>query len=253
MKNNLGPSRRGKGAAVGLVICFVAVIALVGFFTFSRYKRDMNRQLAKAEEQTDTREKEREKKETEKSQTTNSQAIQNKAQEAETQKKETQTQTQTQTEQNQTPISPTAAQPDALAFSENDLLAWPVDGNVLMNYSMDQTIYFSTLDQYKYNPAVIIGGEVGTEVTASARGIVKSVDVTAQTGTTVTMDLGNGYEAVYGQLKEVPVQEGNYVEKGELVGYLSEPTKYYSVEGCNLYFQLLKNGEPVNPMEYMDS
>lgn len=46
MKNNLGPSRRGKGAAVGLVICFVAVIALVGFFTFSRYKRDMSRQCA---------------------------------------------------------------------------------------------------------------------------------------------------------------------------------------------------------------
>ena len=235
MKNNLGPSRRGKGAAVGLVICFVAVIALVGFFTFSRYKRDMSRQLAKAEEKTDTEEKQKDIKETEKSQTTNSQAIQNKAQETEKQKEETQT------------------QPDALAFSENDLLAWPVDGNVLMNYSMDQTIYFSTLDQYKYNPALIIGGEVGTEVTASARGIVKSVEVNAQTGNTVTMDLGNGYEAVYGQLKEVPVQEGNYVEQGELVGYLSEPTKYYSVEGCNLYFQLLKDGEPVNPMEYMDS
>lgn len=79
------------------------------------------------------------------------------------------------------------------------------------------------------------------------------MEVNAQTGNTVTMDLGNGYEAVYGQLKEVPVQEGNYVEQGELVGYLSEPTKYYSVEGCNLYFQLLKDGEPVNPMEYMDS
>ena len=59
MKNNLGPSRRGKGAAVGLVICFVAVIALVGFFTFSRYKRDMSRQLAKAEEKTDTEEKQK--------------------------------------------------------------------------------------------------------------------------------------------------------------------------------------------------
>ena len=74
MKNNLGPSRRGKGAAVGLVICFVAVIALVGFFTFSRYKRDMSRQLAKAEEKTDTEEKQKDIKETEKSQTTNSQA-----------------------------------------------------------------------------------------------------------------------------------------------------------------------------------
>ena len=147
----------------------------------------------------------------------------------------------------------TAAAGTAAYFSEEDTLLWPVDGNVIMNYSMDQTIYFSTLDQYKYNPALIIGGEVGTEVTASARGIVKSVEVNAQTGNTVTMDLGNGYEAVYGQLKEVPVQEGNYVEQGELVGYLSEPTKYYSVEGCNLYFQLLKDGEPVNPMEYMDS
>ena len=61
MKNNLGPSRRGKGAAVGLVICFVAVIALVGFFTFSRYKRDMSRQLAKAEEKTDTEENQKDK------------------------------------------------------------------------------------------------------------------------------------------------------------------------------------------------
>ena len=107
MKNNLGPSRRGKGAAVGLVICFVAVIALVGFFTFSRYKRDMSRQLAKAEEKTDTEEKQKDIKETEKSQTTNSQAIQNKAQETEKQKEETQTQT----EQRQNQTSPTATQP----------------------------------------------------------------------------------------------------------------------------------------------
>ena len=42
------------------------------------------------------------------------------------------------------------------------------------------------------------------------------MEVNAQTGNTVTMDLGNGYEAVYGQLKEVTVQEGNYVEQGEV-------------------------------------
>ena len=50
MKNNLGPSRRGKGAAVGLVNLFCGGNCVVGFFTFSRYKRDMSRQLAKAEE-----------------------------------------------------------------------------------------------------------------------------------------------------------------------------------------------------------
>ena len=54
-------------------------------------------------------------------------------------------------------------------------------------------------------------------------------------------------------MKEVSLQEGDRVAKGELVGYLSEPTKYYSVEGPNLYFQVLKDGEPVNPMEYMEA
>lgn len=238
-----------KSAAVGLVICFVAVIALVGAFTFSRYKKTAENQLAREEETTDTKEKQiREHGDTK---TTNSPAVENSTEEK-TEKPETEEE-KTGVPEVRQPAAQTTAQPDALAFSESDLLAWPVDGNVTMNYSMDQTVYFATLDQYKYNPAVIISGEVGSEVTAAARGIVKSVEVTAQTGTTITMDLGNGYEAVYGQLKEVPVQEGKYVEKGNIIGYLSEPTKYYSIEGCNLYFQLLKDGVPVNPMEYMDS
>lgn len=258
MKNNTGSSKKGKSAAVGLVICFVAVIALVGAFTFSRYKRDLRNQLAKAEETNDAEDKAKEDaKKREESQTTNSQSIQNEQEEEKTEEKteENNTGTQAQAQEVETPAntaSQTASQPDALTFSESDLLTWPVDGNVLLNYSMDQTVYFSTLDQYKYNPAVIISGEVGGEVTAAARGIVKSIEVNAQTGTTITMDLGNGYEAVYGQLKEVPLKEGKYVEQGEVIGYLSEPTKYYSVEGCNLYFQLLKDGTPVNPMEYMD-
>lgn len=250
MKNNQGPSRRGKGAAVSLVICFVAVIAIVGAVTFSRYnKRDNTRnQMAKAEETTDTKEKK-----TEDTQAANSQSVQNEEEKQPEEKQSGEASQSAETQQETAPtVSPTASQPDALAFSEKDLLLWPVDGNILMNYSMDQTVYFSTLDQYRYNPAVIISGEVGTEVLTAARGIVKSVDVTAKTGTTVTMDLGNGYEAVYGQLKEVPVQEGKYLEQGEVLGYLSEPTKYYSMEGCNLYFQLMKDGEPVNPMEYFD-
>ena len=47
---------------------------------------------------------------------------------------------------------------------------------------------------------------------AGAAGIVKSIDVTAQTGTTVNLDLGNGYELLIGQLKEVPLNVGDTVE-----------------------------------------
>ena len=79
-----------------------------------------------------------------------------------------------------------------------------------------------------------------------------NVEQDAQTGLTVTLDMGNGYSAVYGQLKEVPVQIGDYVEKGQIVGYLSEPTKYFSMEGPNLYFEVLKDEVPVNPLDFME-
>ena len=39
---------RGKGAAVGIVICFVAVIAMVGAYTFNNYQDRMDEQVAKA-------------------------------------------------------------------------------------------------------------------------------------------------------------------------------------------------------------
>ena len=43
---------------------------------------------------------------------------------------------------------------------QDDLLGL-VSGTVLMNYSMDKTVYFATLDQYKYNPALVISGAEG--------------------------------------------------------------------------------------------
>lgn len=122
---------------------------------------------------------------------------------------------------------------------------------MILNYSMDSSVYFATLDQYKYNPALIIAGAVNDRVTAAADGQVIGVDTTAETGQTVTIGLGDSYQAIYGQLKEVEVSAGDYVKQGDTIGYLAEPTKYYSVEGANLYFSMTKEGKPVNPMDYI--
>ena len=143
-------------------------------------------------------------------------------------------------------------QPDRLSFSETSKILWPVNGDVILNYSMDKSIYFSTLNQYKYHPAIVISAPVGSEVQCAARGKVSKIYVDEETGTTVLMQLGSGYDAVYGQLKEVAVEEGDIVEQGRLIGYVSEPTKYYSLEGSNLYFQLLKKSKPVDPMGFIE-
>lgn len=147
----------------------------------------------------------------------------------------------------------TFAQADVekLQFSEGDTLSWPVNGDVILNYSMDQSVYFATLDQYKYNPALVIQSEVNTKVNAAAKGQVISVETTAETGETVSIDIGGGYQLIYGQLKDVQLSAGDYVEEGGLIGFIGEPTKYYSVEGSNLYFEMLKDGEPVNPLDFL--
>ena len=221
--------KRDKSAAVGLVISFVALITIVGAITFSNFGKKSEEKPSDTEDkmqaELDTEEEEEE--ETQVSQGDNIQA--------------------------ELPMeTPAIMEQPELSFGENEKLLWPIDGNVLMNYSMDQTIYFATLDQYKYNPALVIEGQVGQDVRSVKEGEVILIEKNADTGNTVTVSLGDGYEAKYGQLGEVLVTQGERISQGDLIGYLGEPTKYYTVEGCNLYFQLLKDGEPVNPLEYLD-
>ena len=156
-----------------------------------------------------------------------------------------------QDEEENTETAAGAVSAPSLSFSEETQMEWPVNGNILLDYNMDQTIYFPTLDQYKLNPAIAVQAVEGAPVLASVPGTVYSIEENAQTGTTVTMELGSGYQAVYGQLKDLAVEEGQTVEKGDVIGYIAAPTKYYSEEGSNLYFAMKKDGEPVDPIAYL--
>ena len=258
--------KRNRKATLAAVLCFVAAIAIVGTYTMRDYKTVKKEgELAKAqlEEQKKALE--------EASQEASGNAQKDSASESGTDgagttgtaSKNAATAGNTdgsgnngnQDGNSQTNGSQQAARTAGSAssanFTSDSKMIWPVSGTVLMNYSMDKTVYFATLDQYKYNPALVISGAEGDQVLCGAPGIIKSIDVTAQTGTTVTVDLGNGYEVLYGQLKEVPVKVGDQVEAKSILGYIGQPTKYYSVEGCNVYMELRKDGTPVNPVDYM--
>ena len=232
--------KKERSAAVGLVVGFVAMIAIVGAITYSNYEGKVEDKQAKAEEENQEENMQAENEREEESQSANTGDVQAEIEEH------------PEMIEPEIDIIEPSIQESPLVFSEEDILSWPVDGNVLIPFNMEQTVYFATLDQYKYNPAVIIAGDVGEEVWAATDGKVTSIKEDAQTGTTVTVDLGDGFEAIYGQLSELHVKEGDRIEEGVLIGYLGEPTKYYSVEGCNLYFQLLKDGEAVDPLHYLD-
>lgn len=93
-----------------------------------------------------------------------------------------------------------------------------------------------------------ISAEEGGPVSAAALGNVTKVGVNEEIGQYVVMDLGDGYQATYGQLKDLTVEQGDRVSKGQIIGYVAAPTKYYSLEGTNIYFKLEKDGEAVDPL-----
>lgn len=140
---------------------------------------------------------------------------------------------------------------EALHFNPENGVVWPIEGTVLLDYSMDKTIFFPTLQQYQYNPAMVISGKVNDKVYFVAKGKITDIKTNEETGCTVTQDIGDGYTAIYGQLKELNFEVGDMVESGQVVGYVGEPTKYYSLEGSNVYFQVLKDGVPVDPEEIL--
>lgn len=138
---------------------------------------------------------------------------------------------------------------DELHFSPEKMVK-PVTGEPLIEYSMDHSVYFATLDQYKRNPAVIYGAPQGESVNACCRGRVMSVRKDAVLGSVLVLDLGDGYQATYGQLENIETPIGSVVEAGSRLATVAAPTKYYSVEGSNLYFKLTKDGESVDPSQY---
>ena len=136
-----------------------------------------------------------------------------------------------------------------LFFSEEDSLALPVIGDVLLDYSMDKAVYHATMQQYHYNPALVVAASEGQTITAAADGIVSDVYYDSQTGNTIRFDLGNGYMLTYGQLDDISLKAGDRVAAGDVVGKVAKPTIYYTEEGTNVYYKLTKDGVPIDPLK----
>lgn len=271
----------GSALTVSLSLCLLAVVAMAGMYAVGKTEREqakLEQQIAEAERQEQERKaaeaaelarKERLEQEQERAAAVSAAAQRQKEEELESAAKKELDMTDVAELESEFAVqdpevaeavvveevaeaNETMSEKIELSFSpENDILLWPIAGNIILDYSMDKSVYFSTLDQYKYNPAVIIQGSVNESVLCGAQGQVTYIEKMEETGTTVTVDIGNGYELVYGQLKELTVEEGDYVEEGETIGYVSEPTHYFTKEGCNVYFEVRKDGESIDPMSLL--
>lgn len=132
-------------------------------------------------------------------------------------------------------------------------LKWPVVGNVILPYSMDTTVYYTTLDQYACNDGILIGAKKGDKVRAAAAGRVVNISDDDRYGKMVTILIGDYYEVSYAQLENVKLEVGEEVEEGEVIANVADPTRTFTLEGPHLFFKMTYKGEPVNPANYLEA
>lgn len=133
-------------------------------------------------------------------------------------------------------------------FDESQEMSWPVSGNIVLNYDMTNAIYDKTLEQYKVSDSICISAPVGTEVKASAEGIVENIYMDDENGQTVVINHGNGWLSTYGQLEEnVSVAVGDIVKENQTIGKIANPSKYGVALGPHVDFKVLKDNTSYDP------
>ncbi len=101
---------------------------------------------------------------------------------------------------------------------------------------------------YAFHNGVDLAAGTGTEIYATKSGTVTTAEENYVYGNYVVINHLDGYSSLYGHMTRFTVSEGEYVEQGELIGYVGS-TGWSN--GPHLHFTIYYNGSSVNPMTYI--
>ena len=95
---------------------------------------------------------------------------------------------------------------------------------------------------------VDFAGKDGAEIIAVADGVVTWSSERYGFGNLVEINHGNGYSTRYAHNRENLVQVGDEVKKGQTVALMGDTGR---ATGPNLHFEVLRNGQRVNPVTFI--
>ncbi|WP_223669472.1 M23 family metallopeptidase [Kangiella shandongensis] len=88
----------------------------------------------------------------------------------------------------------------------------------------------------------------GSDVVATAAGVVTTVERKSGYGIFVEISHGDGYTTRYGHNKTVLVKKGDLVEKGEVIAKVGSTGRS---TGPHVHYEVTRNGKRVNPWGYL--
>ena len=120
-------------------------------------------------------------------------------------------------------------------------LSWPVAGNLLAGFG-------GRLPDGRRSDGVLIAAQAGTSVKAVADGTVVFADWMTGYGNILIVDHGNGYMSLYAHNDGLLRAAGDAVRRGDALATVGSSG---GQEAPALYFELRRNGAPVNPSAWL--
>ncbi len=122
---------------------------------------------------------------------------------------------------------------------------WPVEGQITGSFG-------ERIDPFNgegaFHSGVDISAVVGSPVIAPADGQVTFADFMGGYGRAVVVDHGHGITTRYGHLSSYAVAAGQYVHRGDTIGYVGLSGRS---TGPHLHYEVRINETPVNPYKYL--
>ncbi len=99
-----------------------------------------------------------------------------------------------------------------------------------------------------FHAGVDFVGKAGSPVLAAGAGVVTWSGNKNEYGKTIEITHGQGLLTRYGHHDELSVEVGDIVRRGEVIGLMGSTGR---ATGYHVHFEVEKDGEPVNPVEFL--
>lgn len=159
----------------------------------------------------------------------------------------------------------TASDFEAPFMADNDVIDFPVLGEIIVPYTDDSSRYWysQALNQTMRTYGICISAEKDEPIKAVAHGIITDIIDDASTigdgfftpfGKVIVLEAGNGYVFRYGVQGGTVDKDllGKVVERGDIIAKAGKAQGPYANLGESVYLQLLHDGEVVDVTKFLN-
>lgn len=124
----------------------------------------------------------------------------------------------------------------------------PVEGETITEFTRDNLVYSSTLDEWRGHSGIDIKADVGTSVKAPSDGTIKEVYEDNLWGLVIVIDHGSGLESRLMNLGTLEmVRVGLNVKRGDYISKVGKSADIEMMMDDHIHFETRKDGKLVDP------